>query len=137
MCAQVAPKKKSGLWSIVNNRCPHCREGRLFLDNNPYNLKTNMDMPENCPVCGQKYELQTGFYFGTGYVSYALSVAVLATVFVAYAVLIGLTFRDNSIFYCLGVSIGVLLLIQPVLQRLARSIWIAIFVRYNPNWQSE
>lgn len=135
MCAENKNTHHNALWSITNNRCPRCRQGKLYLNSNPYNLKHSVDMPEHCPVCGQPYELQTGFYFGTGYVSYALSVAVMATVFVAYAVLIGLSFRDNSIFWALGVGIVTLLLLQPIIQRLARSIWIAIFVRYDRNWE--
>jgi hypothetical protein len=38
--------------------------------------KTTMRMPENCPVCEQKFDLQTGFYFGTGYVSYGLTIFI-------------------------------------------------------------
>lgn len=33
-------------------------------------------MNERCPVCGQPMEIVKGFYYSTGYVSYALSVAV-------------------------------------------------------------
>lgn len=116
---------------MLTNRCPRCREGKLFSNPNPYNFKSTMDMPEHCPVCGQRYELQTGFYFGTGFVSYGLSVAILAIVFVAWKVLLGLSYYDNSIFWCLGVGTALLVITQPLLQRLARSIWIAFFVKYE------
>ncbi|GAA4458140.1 DUF983 domain-containing protein [Rurimicrobium arvi] len=137
MCAVKDDARPNALLSILNNRCPRCRRGKLFTRSNPYNFGSAMEMPEHCPVCGQKFELQTGFYFGTGYVSYGLSVAALATVFVAWAVLFGLSYTDNSIFWCLGTAIVLLLLIQPLLQRLSRSIWIAFFVRYDQNWRSE
>jgi hypothetical protein len=94
-----------------------------------------MRMPEHCPKCGQRFELQTGFYFGTGYVSYGLSILVLTLVFLSWAAVGGLSLQDNSIFWCLGVSIVLLLVLQSPLQRLARSIWIAFFVRYDKNWQ--
>lgn len=130
MCA--GKKSKTGLLkSLLTNRCPRCRDGKLFSNPNPYNFRYTMDMPEHCPVCGQRYELQTGFYFGTGFVSYGLSVAVLATVFVAWKVLFDLSYYDNSIFWCLGVATALLIVIQPLLQRLARSIWIAFFVKYE------
>jgi hypothetical protein len=93
-----------------------------------------MKMPEHCPVCGQRFELEPGFYFGTGYVSYGLSIMVLAMVFIGWALTIGLSYRDNSVFWCLGVSTAILLVIQPMLQRLARSIWIAFFVKYDGDW---
>ncbi len=135
MCAERTNGSPNVLASIINNKCPRCRTGKLFLNSNPYSFGHAMDMPEHCPVCGQKYELQTGFYFGTGYVSYALSVALLTTIFVAWAVLFGLSFRDNSVFYCLGTAIAILLLLQPLVQRLSRSLWIAFFVRYDKNWK--
>jgi hypothetical protein len=94
-----------------------------------------MHMPDNCPVCGQRYELQTGFYFGTGFVSYGISVFLLGVVFVLWAVIKGLSYKDNSIFWCLGIGIVTLLLLQPMLQRSARSIWIACFVKYDKDWR--
>ena len=93
-------------------------------------------MPERCPICGERYELQTGFYFGTGFVSYGLSVSLLAVIFTIYALAKGFSYKDNSVFWCLGISASILVLLQPLLQRLARSIWIAIFVRYDRNWQA-
>jgi len=92
-------------------------------------------MPEHCPACGQRYELQTGFYFGTGYVSYALSVMLIGAVFIIWALVDGLSYTDNSIFWCMGTAAAAALILQPVLQRLARSVWIAFFVRYDPDWR--
>lgn len=123
------------LKSVLTNRCPHCRKGNLFIDPNPYHLKTTMHMPEKCPVCGQPYELQTGFYFGTGYVSYALSVLFLILFFIGWHFTLHLSLKDNSIFWCLGMGALSLVIIQPLMQRLARSIWIAFFVYYDPNYQ--
>ena len=34
-------------------------------------------MHDNCPECGQKFDLEQGFWYGTGYVSYALAVAII------------------------------------------------------------
>ncbi len=136
MCAVNTESKPSLIKSVFTARCPRCRQGSLFTYPNPYHLSTTMRMPEHCPVCGQQYELQTGFFFGTGLVSYALSVMVLAIIFTAWAMLIGFSIRDNSVFWCLGISTGFLVAIQPLLQRLARSIWITFFVRYDKNWRN-
>ena len=126
-------KKNIGLmWSVINNKCPHCREGKLFTYPNPYRLKTTLDMPANCTVCNQPFELQAGFYFGTGYVSYGLSVLYLMVSFVFWYFVIGISIYDNSIFWWLGINSGILLVLQPILQRLSRSIWIAFFVKYSP-----
>lgn len=92
-----------------------------------------MRMPEFCPVCGQPFELQTGFYFGTGFVSYGLSVALLAIGFITWYFTIGMSIRDgdNRLYWCLGMNAAMLIILQPLLQRLARSIWIAFFVPYE------
>jgi uncharacterized protein (DUF983 family) len=135
--AAMSTKKKPGiLYSVLTNKCPRCREGHLFLDPNPYNLNDTMKMPERCPVCDQLYELQTGFYFGTGYVSYGLSVGLLFVSFAIWYFTLGISIHDNSIFWWLGVSTLLLIAVQPVMQRLSRSIWISFFVRYDPNWRS-
>ncbi|RYZ52214.1 MAG: DUF983 domain-containing protein [Sphingobacteriales bacterium] len=135
MCAEKTERKPGLPGSVLTNRCPRCRKGSLFTDPNPYNLNTTMRMPEYCPVCGQRFELQTGFYFGTGYVSYGLSVGLLAAIFMLWAATLGLSYKDNSIFWCLGTGAAILILLQPVIQRLARSLWIVFFVRYDPKWR--
>ncbi len=88
-------------------------------------------MPEHCPVCGQKFELEVGFYYGTGYVSYALSVALSIFNFVWYGMLIGLSYKDYSFFYCLGLNILIIILLQPWLMRISRVLYLYMFVKYG------
>ena len=134
MCAEQSTP--GVLTSVMNNKCPHCRKGDLFTNPNPYALKTTMKMPDVCPVCGQKYELQTGFYFGTGFVSYALTVFLSGLTFVLWWFTIGMSVKDNRVFWWLAANAALLILLQPPIQRLSRSIWIAFFVRYDKNWRS-
>ncbi len=131
--------KKSYLYSTLTNKCPRCREGKLFTGSNPYDLSNITKMNDQCPVCGQPTEIEVGFYYGTGYVSYALTVAYFVSMFVAWKVLIGMTWEldDNRMFYWLGTTIFLLILIQPILMRLSRSIWLGWFVSYNKNWKNE
>ena len=82
-------------------KCPRCRKGPMFTNNNPWNLKKVFSMYDRCPVCNQKYEMEVGFWYGTGYVSYALSVAFCVTSFVAWYVLIGMSTSDNRVFWFL------------------------------------
>ena len=117
--------------SVLSNNCPRCRRGKLFTSRNPYDLRTSMRMPEKCPVCDQPFELQTGFYFGTGYVSYGLAVMFTGISFLLWFLLIGIGLDDNRLFWWLGVNAALLIILQPLLQRLSRSIWIAFFVPYN------
>jgi len=135
MCATNKKAERGLLTSVLTNKCPKCRKGSLFVNPNPYHLKTTMRMPEHCPVCGQAYELEPGFYFGTGYVSYGLSVMFTAIFFVLWYFTLGISIKDDSIFWWLGVNALLLVILQPLLQRLSRSIWIAFFVHYDPNWE--
>jgi uncharacterized protein (DUF983 family) len=123
------------LSTILNNKCPHCRQGGLFINPNAYDLKTTMRMPEACPVCGQKYELQTGFYFGTGFVSYGLTVFFSGLTFAIWWFTLGMGIYDNRIWWWLGLNALLLVALQPPIQRLSRSIWLALFVRYDHQWQ--
>ena len=91
-------------------------------------------MHVSCPVCGQPTEKEPGFYYGTGYVSYALGVAISVATFVAWFVLIGMSVHDNRFFYWLITNAVILVVFQPWLMRISRSIWISWFVKYDPNW---
>lgn len=131
-------KKPNGnyLWTVLNNKCPHCREGNIFLSKSAYTLKGFMDMPSHCSVCGQEMEIEEGFYIGTGYVSYALTVAFSVSTFVAWCVLIGISVDDNRVFWWLGINAVLLLLVQPYFMRLSRAIWLSFFVKYDSGWKS-
>jgi len=109
----------------------------MFTHSNPYkklSLSYIFDMPENCPVCGQKFDLEPGFWYGTGYVSYALAVAISVTTFVAWYVLIGVSTDDNRIFYWLILNAVILLVAQPWIMRLSRVIYMLFFVSYDQNF---
>ncbi len=93
-------------------------------------------MPVHCEECGQKFEMEVGFWYGTGYVSYALSVALSVATFVAWYVLIGMSTQDNRFFWWLGINIFLLIVLQPWLMRISRVIYLYFFVRYDPNYRS-
>ncbi len=94
-------------------------------------------MNEHCPVCNQSTEIEVGFYYGTGYVSYALSVAFLVTSYVASVVLFNVNINNNTIFWWLGITCFLLLAIQPPMMRLSRSLWLSWFVKYDKNWSKK
>lgn len=130
--------KPNYYWSLLTMKCPRCRRGAMFTSPNPFKklkLSYIFDMPDHCPVCKQKYDLENGFWYGTGYVSYALAVAVSATTFVAWLVLIGVSTDDNRIFWWLGLNAVLLVLIQPWLMRLSRVLYIRFFVHYDKDYE--
>jgi uncharacterized protein (DUF983 family) len=127
-------RKPMYLWTVLTNRCPRCREGKIFATENAYDFKNNLKMHENCPVCGQPTEIEVGFYYGTSYVSYALTVAYSVATFIAWWVLFGFALYDNSIIYWLVFNGITLLILQPPFMRLSRSLWLSWFVKYDPDW---
>lgn len=94
-------------------------------------------MHEKCPTCGQRLEVEPGFYYGTGYVSYALAVALSVASFVAWCVIIGISLNDNRFFWWMGCNAVLLIVLQPYLMRLSRAVWLSFFVRYDPGWEQE
>jgi uncharacterized protein (DUF983 family) len=125
-------------WSILTMKCPRCRRGPMFKDNNAYRklaLSHIFEMPDNCPVCNQKYDLEPGFWYGTAYVSYALAVALSVSTFVAWLVLIGVSTDDNRIFYWLGTNAVLLVVLQPWLMRLSRVVYMRFFIRYDKDYK--
>lgn len=89
-----------------------------------------MKMHEHCPVCGQPMEIEPDFYYGTGYVSYALAVAVSTASFIAWLVIIGMSVNDNRFFWWIGFNAVLLIALQPYLMRLSRTVWLSFFVKY-------
>jgi uncharacterized protein (DUF983 family) len=124
-------KKPNYILSVLTNRCPRCRRGSLFISKQPYDLKNCTKMYDHCKICNQPTEIEVGFYYGTGYVSYALTVAITVATFIAWWVLIGIGLNDNRIFWWLGMNAALLILLQPLLMRLSRSLWISWFVKYD------
>lgn len=130
-------KRPGYLLSTLDNRCPRCRRGKLFINSNPYKLKSVLKMNPTCLVCGQPTEIEVGFYYGTAYVSYALTVAFCLTTFIAWWILIGFSVRDGDTrLLWWGIMNAILLLVlQPVFMRFSRSLWLSWFVKYEPEWK--
>src|SRR5450432_2332871 len=122
-------------WSMFTMKCPRCRRGPMFTERNAWKLKKTMRMPENCPECGQPFELEVGFWYGTGYISYALTVAMTVASLVAWWVIIGLSTEDNRFFWWLGINSVGLLALQPWIMRLSRVIYLYFFVSYDENYK--
>lgn len=111
----------------------------MFKNKNPYkkfSLKYIFDMHDHCPVCGQKYDLEVGFWYGTGYVSYFLAVLLSIITFIGWWVTIGISTDDNRILYWLGFNTILILVLQPWLMQLSRAVYIYFFISYDENYES-
>lgn len=124
-----------GFLRLFACKCPRCRIGDMFVEKNAWKLKKTMKMNETCPVCGQSFNIEVGFYYGAGYVSYALSVALSVATFIAWWLLIGFSYSDNRFLYWIIFNAVFLIFMQPYLMRVSRTGWLAFFVRYDRNWK--
>lgn len=135
MCAVAADVKPNLIWSILRNKCPRCRRGDMYVHNNAYRLKGLLQMHNRCPVCGQPLDMEPGFYYGTNMISYTLAVLISVATFFIWWGVIGFSLSDNRFFWWMGVNAVLLVLLQPPLMRLSRTVWLSFFVRYSPRWQ--
>ncbi|TGE15218.1 DUF983 domain-containing protein [Hymenobacter elongatus] len=88
-------------------------------------------MPDNCPICGQAYEPEPGFYWGAMFVSYGFSVAIFAISGVLCYYLLG----DPAVWvYVLTVAVASFAL-MPLVFRYSRAIMLYLFggVSYKPD----
>lgn len=90
-----------------------------------------MDMPERCPKCDLKYELEVGFWYGTGYVSYAMSVGIIIVIAVLFALTVGFSYKNNSVFWFVGIMVFLMVVLQPLIMRYSRVLYLYFFVKYG------
>ena len=107
----------------------------MFTNNNPWNLRKTLSMHEKCPECKQPFELEVGFWYGTGYVSYGLSLIYLAVTFVLWFLTIGMSIKDNRFFWWMGIAITTLIILQPWLMRFSRVLYLYFFVHYDDQYK--
>ena len=124
----MSRKRKTGFGAMLHARCPSCREGHIFSSKKAYQWKGITNMPDACPVCGEDFLREPGFYFGAAYVSYALTIALWVAVLVAlmcfdwWGLIKFSFFEDVTLFLTTGIAL--LLVLLPLIARLSRSIWL-------------
>lgn len=121
------------LQSIFNHKCPRCLEGDIYATKSSYDLKNITNMKHSCEKCELDFEREPGYYYGAMYVSYALTVAIGVSLFVAYIVLFP-TF--DSVTYLVALTL-LLLVLSPWTFRTSRVIWLNFFIKFKPEIQKE
>jgi uncharacterized protein (DUF983 family) len=128
-------KSRSYISSVIGCRCPRCREGKLFKYPLNFKLKNILKMNKECPVCGQPTDIEVGFYYGTSFVSYGLTVLLSGVTFIVWFFTIGFSLYDNRFLYWFIFNAVFLICLQPWLMRFSRSLWISWFVKHDPDWK--
>jgi len=115
----------NAFWS---QKCPHCHKGRVFLK--PVFSFGFMKMYENCPVCSQKYEIEPGFFWGSMYVSYFITVAIVILVGIFdYAIV-----PDPPLWQMMTCIVVSLIILTPITYRYSRLVMLYYFasIKYDP-----
>lgn len=120
--------KKSALRSVLEGRCPQCRQSRMFVYG-AYHFKF-LNMYKTCSHCSLQYEREPGFFYGAMYISYGFSVGILL-VTSALVYLIG---SNPSINVYITSVIIMSVVLFPVNFRFARVLFLHIFsgMKYDP-----
>jgi hypothetical protein len=121
--------KPALLPSLLRMKCPVCRKGSIFKNANAYNLRTVGAIHALCPVCGQNFRPEPGFYFGGAMVSYALMVTFNVAVAVVFYLIVGDLFQHYM--ELMTVLLLASLLITPLMFRYSRTIWLYIVFKYR------
>jgi hypothetical protein len=95
-----------------------------------------MAMHENCPVCSQPTDIEVGFYYGTGYVSYVVALLLTLIYFLIWLATIGFSFQDSRFVIWITSNSLFLVALQPWLMRFSRALWLSWFVNYDPDWKN-
>lgn len=123
-----APKKPLLLPALLTGKCPNCRRGYVWTQRHIFPLNTMLRLKDDCEVCGQRllHERNNG-----GGINYALTMVLFFLNLVWYWPIFGMSYLDNSIFWYLGTSITVVVLLQPWLMRFSRMIYLYFFIQYG------
>jgi len=122
---------RSYLTSLFTCRCPRCREGKLFKHPLSIQMKRNMEMYEECPVCNQHTDIEVGFYYGTGYISYLMCILIVIASFLVWFFTIGFSYQDRRFLIWIISTCVFLGVLQPWLMRFSSVCWLSCFVKYD------
>ncbi len=122
------PKQFPLIGGLLTNKCPNCRRGFVFVHKSIFPLTTCLRLHDNCPVCTIRLKNESNN--GAG-INYALTVSLLFGNLLWYWPIFGMSYLDNSIYYFLITSVLVVVLVQPWLMRLARMLYLYLYVPFG------
>lgn len=113
------------LKSVFLQRCGKCQQSPLF-KNSLVSFKNPLTMNESCPHCGIKFEPEPGFYWGSMYVSYALtSVYCLSFCFTSVFIL-KQSILNTFLYLILSMSFLFIIFF-----RVSRALWFYIYAKFE------
>ncbi len=107
---------------ILNCKCPKCRKEDIFNNRGNILLFKMPKMNDRCRECDYKFEKEPGFFFGSMFVSYALTVGQMIISLVVFWHF--LDFSPLRVYFIIAIM---LVLLSTINFRVSRSIWIYLF----------
>lgn len=120
--------ENSKFMAMSKGLCPQCRQGKMF-KYPVWKISKFAKMNENCPVCGLKFEVEPGFWYGAMFVSYANTILLLVFMGVGMFYL----FNDPpTVYYIVTITVMSIVLV-PFNFRVSRSVFLHLFgfVKYR------
>jgi uncharacterized protein (DUF983 family) len=105
----------------VRRRCAVCGSGGLF--------ERWFRMCTHCPRCGVKFEREAGFFIGAFFVNFALTEVVM---FLWLAGVTLATIPHPPLWWLVGGSVAVCVVLPPLLYPYSKTLWFAIHVAMQP-----
>jgi uncharacterized protein (DUF983 family) len=125
-------KKGTKLFSIVNGQCPKCQEGNFFKYGFTFNPSKITKLHDNCSHCNLKYMIEPSFFYGAMYINYGITVAISVAVFVIAKLGFELDLLQSFL-----MVLAALIVLAPINLRLARILWINMFVNFKEETEIE
>ncbi|MCF2444786.1 DUF983 domain-containing protein [Dyadobacter sp. CY345] len=122
----------SKIVNVIRMKCPRCHRGMLFTKQNPYSLNDGLKMPDNCPVCGQDFKIEPGFYIGALWTSFPIVIFLMTLLSVFFLVFVKMQLE----WFFVTITV-ILFSLQPIIIRLGRAIWINIFVDFDQDAENK
>jgi uncharacterized protein (DUF983 family) len=110
------------LEALLKGKCPKCRQGDIFTYPLSRVGKFNV-MNEKCPSCGIRLEPEPGFFQGAMFVSYALAVGLIISVWI----ILYYFFNNPSDWTYITVCTVLILLFVPLNYRYSRILFLYFF----------
>lgn len=127
MCNTYTPSKAKAL---LEAKCPRCQSGKMY-KHSALGLRFT-EMFTHCPVCDLQFEIEPGFFWGSMYVSYAITCAIM--IILGGAVLI---IGNNPDFWVyMGIILPSFILAAPFTYRYSRVMMLYWFspIRFDKRY---
>jgi uncharacterized protein (DUF983 family) len=118
-------RKSSTAANILCQRCPRCRQGKIFQGSVFLGFPK---MYEYCPACGLRFEREAGYFLGAMYISYILGVGIIVLIATALWAITGWWVTKSTMW-----AVVLFLPLAPSITYFSRVLWIYLDQSFDPD----